>query len=34
MHGDGPDAHLVARAMDAQRDLAAIGNQQFLDRHR
>jgi hypothetical protein len=29
--GHGLDAHLAARAQDAQRDLAAIGDQDFLD---
>ena len=33
MHRDRLDAHLVAGAVDAQRDLAAVGDQQFLDRH-
>jgi hypothetical protein len=27
------DAHFVAGAVDAQRDLAAIGDEDFLDRH-
>ena len=34
MDGDRLDAHLVAGAVDAQRDLAAVGDQQLLDRHR
>ena len=34
MDRDGLDAHFVAGAMDAQRDFAAVGDQQFLDRHR
>ena len=34
MDRDRLDAHFVAGAMDAQRDLAAIGDQQLLDRHR
>ena len=34
MDRDGLDAHLVAGAVDAQRDLAAVGDQQLLDRHR
>jgi hypothetical protein len=33
MHRDRLDAHLVRRAMDAQRNLAAIGNQDSLDGH-
>ena len=32
MHGDGADAHLLAGAVDAQRDLAAIGDQ-YLAEH-
>jgi hypothetical protein len=31
---DRLDAHLVAGAVNAQRNLAAIGDQQLLDRHR
>jgi len=31
MHRDGLDPHLMAGAMDAERDLAAVGDQQFLD---
>jgi hypothetical protein len=31
MHRDGLDTHLMARAVDAQRDLAAIRDQQLLD---
>ena len=27
------DAHFVARTMNPQRDFAAVGDQQFLDRH-
>ena len=34
MNRDRLDAHLVAGAVDPQRDLAAIGNQKLLDRHR
>jgi hypothetical protein len=34
MDRDGLDAHFMARAVDAQRDLAAVGDQQFLDSHR
>jgi hypothetical protein len=30
---DGLDAHFVARAMDAQRDLAAVGDQELFDGH-
>ena len=33
MDRDGLDAHFVAGAVDAQRDLAAIGDQQLLDCH-
>ena len=33
VHRDRLDAHLVAGAVDAQRDLAAVGDQQLLDRH-
>jgi hypothetical protein len=29
--GHGADAHFVAGAVDAQRDLAAIGDQDLLD---
>jgi hypothetical protein len=31
MHGDGADAHLAAGAMDAERDLAAIGYQDLFE---
>ena len=31
MHRDGRDAELLARAQDAQRDLAAIGDQDFVE---
>ena len=31
MHRDGLDPHLVAGAVDAQRDLAAIGDQHLLE---
>ena len=31
VHGDGLDAELAARALDAQRDLAAIGDQDLLE---
>jgi hypothetical protein len=31
MHRDRLDAHFVAGAVDAQRDLAAIGDQDLLD---
>ncbi|MCY1173560.1 hypothetical protein D9M73_137240 [compost metagenome] len=31
MHGDRLDAHFMARTVDAQRDLTAIRDQQFLD---
>jgi hypothetical protein len=31
MHGDGADAHLAAGAMDAKRDLAAIGYQDLFE---
>ena len=34
MHRDGGDAHLLAGAMDAQRDLAAIGDEDFLEHRR
>jgi hypothetical protein len=30
MHSHGADAHLAAGAMNAQRDLAAIMNEDFL----
>ncbi len=30
MHGDGLDAHFAAGALDAQRDLAAIGNENLF----
>ncbi len=30
VHGDGGDAHLSTGAHDAHRDLAAIGDQDFL----
>src|SRR5690606_41648710 len=33
MDRDGLDAHFVARAVDAQRELAAIGDEKFLDAH-
>ena len=33
IHGDGADAHFAQGANDAQRDLAAIGYQNFL-KHR
>ncbi len=33
VHRDRLDAHLVRRAVDAQRDFAAVGNQDALDRH-
>jgi thiazole synthase len=33
MDGDGLDAHFVARAVDPERDLAAVGDQQLFDRH-
>jgi hypothetical protein len=31
MHGDRLDAHFAAGALDAQRDLAAIGDQDLLE---
>jgi hypothetical protein len=31
MHYHGLDAHVTARALDAQGDLSAIGNQNFLE---
>jgi hypothetical protein len=31
MHGDRLDAHLAAGADDAQRDLAAVGDQDLLE---
>jgi hypothetical protein len=31
MNGDGGDAQLAAGALDAQRDLAAIGDQDLLE---
>ena len=31
MHGDGRNAELLAGAQDAQRDLAAIGDQDFIE---
>ena len=31
MHRDGLDPHLAAGALDAQRDLAAIGDQDFFE---
>ena len=31
MHRDGADAHLAAGAMDAQRDLAAVGDQDLVE---
>ena len=31
MHRDGLDAHLAAGAQDAQRDLAAIGDQDLVE---
>jgi len=33
MHRHRLDTHFVARAMNAQRNLATIGDQQFFDRH-
>ena len=33
MDRDRLDAHFVAGAVDAERDLAAIGDQDLLDRH-
>src|SRR3546814_18787627 len=33
MDRDRPDPHFVGGAVDAQRDLAAIGDHQFLDAH-
>ena len=33
MDRDGLDAHLVAGAVDSERDLAAIGDQQLFDGH-
>ncbi len=33
MDRDGLDAHLMTGAMDAERDLAAVGDQQLLDLH-
>ncbi len=32
--GHGLDAHFVASAVNPERDFAAIGDEQFLDRHR
>jgi uncharacterized surface protein with fasciclin (FAS1) repeats len=34
MDRDRLDAHFVAGAMDAERDFAAIGDQNLLDGHR
>ena len=31
MHGDGLDAELAAGAQDAERDLAAIGDDDFVE---
>ena len=31
MHGDGGDAQLLAGALDAQRDLAAVGDQDLVE---
>ena len=31
MHGDRGDAHLAAGALDPQRDLAAVGDQDFVE---
>ena len=31
MHGDGRDAELLAGALDAQRDLAAVGDQDLVE---
>ena len=31
MHGDGLDAQLAARALDAQRDLAPVGDEDFFE---
>jgi hypothetical protein len=31
MHGDGGDAVLLARAQHAQRDLAASGDEEFIE---
>src|SRR4051794_2620500 len=33
MYRDGLDAHLVTRAVDSERDLAAVRDQQLLDWH-
>jgi hypothetical protein len=33
MDRDRLDAHLVAGAVDSERDLAAIGDQQLVDLH-
>jgi hypothetical protein len=33
VHRDGLDAHLVAGAVDAQGNLAAVGDQELLDCH-
>src|SRR5690242_20597659 len=33
MNRDRLDAHFMARAMDPQRDFAAVGDQQLLDLH-
>ena len=30
MYGDGGDAHFLARAIDAQRDFPAIGDEDFV----
>ena len=34
MHGDGGDAHFAAGALDAQRDLAAVGDEDLLEHFR
>jgi len=31
VHGDGGDAHLLARPVDPERDLAAVGDEDFLE---
>jgi hypothetical protein len=33
VHGDGLDAHFVAGAVNAERDLAAVGDEQLVDFH-
>jgi hypothetical protein len=33
-NGDGPRPRLAARPEDARRDLAAVGYEELLDRHR